>query len=143
MRKEDGYKLSIYSNLDPNIDLQQPIDPEYEFSNSQLKSVLDEIFSVDPVSGFPRGDLQYYMSSEGNPVVKQWLENNLLKPRMSGGQSLSDVTDDMRAEFARKKGESIMDYQSRLMSIYDDAKSEYEKSILIEKESVANDVVNK
>lgn len=132
MKKEDGYKLSIYCYLDPNIDLQQPKDPEYEFSNSQLKSVLDEIFSVDPISGFPRGDIQYYMSSDGNPQVKQWLENNLLKPRMSDGQSLADVTDDMRAEFARQKGESIADYQLRLQNIYNDAKAEFEKANTVE-----------
>lgn len=127
MKKEDGYKLSIYSNLNPDTDLQQPVDPAFEFSDSELKSVLDEIFSVDPVSGFPRGDIQYYMSSDGNPVVKQWLENNLLKPRMSEGKSLADVTDDMRAEFARQRGESVEDYQLRLKSIYDEAKAESEK----------------
>lgn len=132
MKKEDGYKLSIYCNLDPNCDLQQPVDPVYEFSNSQLKSVLDEIFSVDPISGFPRGDIQYYMSSEGNPVVKQWLENNLLKPRLSEGQSLADVTDDMRAEFARQRGESIEDYQYRLQSIYNEAKAEFDKANLVD-----------
>lgn len=132
MKKEDGYKLSIYCNLDPNIDLQQPIDPDYEFSNSQLKVVLDEIFSVDPISGFPRGDIQYYMSSDGNPQVKQWLENNLFKPRMSEGQSLVDVSDDMRAEFARQKGESISDYQIRLQNIYNDAKAEFEKANKVE-----------
>ena len=27
------------------------------------------------------GDLSYYLSPDGNPTVKQWLENNLLKPR--------------------------------------------------------------
>ena len=56
------------------------IDPEYVPSTSQLDEILKDIFSVDPESGLPRGDLAYYLSPDGNPTVKAWLENNLLKP---------------------------------------------------------------
>ena len=99
-----------------------------DVDDSELKKVLDEIFTVDPVSGLPQGDYQYYMSPSGNPVVKQWLENNLLRPRMSsGGSSVEGVTDDMIFEMSRKSGESVSDYQSRLTSLYDSAKAEYEK----------------
>ena len=32
-------------------------DPEYVMSDSDIDRVLNEIFSVDPISGFPQGDL--------------------------------------------------------------------------------------
>ena len=45
----------------------------------------------------------------------------------SGGSSVEGVTDDMIFEMSRKSGESVSDYQSRLTSLYDSAKAEYEK----------------
>lgn len=129
MDKSLAKYLSAFKGLDLSYE-NKPVDPEFEVDESQLKSVLDEIFSVDPVSGFPRGDIHYYMSTEGNPLVKQWLENNILKPRMkSSGSSIEGVTDDMLAEFSRLDGESNDEYQTRLMSIYDSAKAEYQKSL--------------
>lgn len=120
--------FSVYSNLDLSYDgRDQHVDPVPKPDISELKQVLDEIFSVDPVTGFPKGDIQYYLSADGNPMVKQWLETHLLKPRQSPGQSLQGVTDDMRVEFSRGKGESIEDYQARLTSLYASAKAEYER----------------
>lgn len=127
MKKELAKYLSAFQGVDFGYS-NKPLDPDYEVDESQLKKVLDEIFSVDPVSGFPKGDIHYYMSTNGNPQVKQWLENNLLKPRMKNtGSSLQDVTDDMIVEMSRYQGETIDDYSSRLMSIYDAAKAESDK----------------
>ena len=126
---ETALKYAVFSQLEIQPSNGMPEPPEMELDESQLKAVLDEIFSVDPVSGFPKGDIQYYLSSEGNPQVKQWLENNLLKPRMSSSKNPEGVTDDMIAEFSKKKNESASAYAERLMSIYDSAKAEYEKSL--------------
>ena len=127
MKKELAKYLSAFQGIDFTYS-NKPVDPDYELDQSQLKKILDEIFCVDPDSGFPRGDIYYYMSTNGNPQVKQWLENNLLKPRMKNtGSSLKDVSDDLIVEMSRQQGESIDDYSSRLMSIYDAAKVESDK----------------
>lgn len=95
--------------------------------NSELDEVLKEIFSVDEISGFPKGDIQYFLSKDGNPQVKAWLEANLLSPRAKqSGADESQVSDDLIAEMSRNVGESTDDYRSRLMSIYDEAKSNYD-----------------
>lgn len=107
-----------------------PKDPEVEFDNSPLKAILDEIFAVDEVSGLPKGDIQYYMSANGNPQVKQWLENNILKPRMTENSSIDGLTDDMIVEFSQRKDESLADYSERIKGIYNDAKAEYDKSLI-------------
>lgn len=122
--------FDVYSNLDLSYNgRDQHVDPVPEPDTSELKHVLDEIFSVDPVTGFPKGDIQYYLSSDGNPMVKQWLETHLLKPRQTSGQSLQGLSDDMIIEFSRGKGESISDYQARLTSLYDSAKADYQRLI--------------
>ena len=128
MDRKLAHCFAVYENLDLSYNgREQHIDPVPQIDNSELKQVLDEIFSVDPVTGFPKGDIQYYLSSDGNPMVKQWLETHLLKPRQTSGQSLQGLTDDMIVEFSRVKGESIEDYQARLTSLYDSAKAEYER----------------
>lgn len=131
MRKDNvtALKYAVFSQIEIQPTNGMPEPPEMELDETQLKAVLDEIFSVDPVSGLPRGDIQYYLSAEGNPQVKQWLENNLLKPRMLSSNTPDGVTDDMLAEFSRKKDESASAYEERLMSIYDAAKAEYQKNL--------------
>ena len=110
------------------VETNDVIDPEYVPSTSQLDEILKDIFSVDPESGLPRGDLAYYLSPDGNPTVKAWLENNLLKPRAARvGTSIDGVTDDMLNEYSRRKDESVADYAERLRSIYDSATAEIEK----------------
>ena len=126
MNKELAKYKSEYQGIDIHYE-NKPKDPEYKKDDSELQVILDEIFSVDPVTGFPRGDIAYYLSKDGNPQVKQWLEINLLKPRTTGNQTPKDVTDDMIIEMSRQRGESIEDYQTRLMSIYDAAKADFEK----------------
>lgn len=96
-----------------------------------LKEVLDEIFAVDPVTGNPKGDIQYFLSKDGNPQVKAWLESHLLQPRVvSSGSDPAKVSDDLIAEFSRQSGESVEDYAARLEKIRDDATTEYNKLVL-------------
>ena len=98
-----------------NVD-QRSVDnvPDYVMSDSDLQNVLNEVFSVDPDTGFPRGDIAYFLSKDGNPQVKAWLESNLLSPRAKqSGTNIDGVTDDFIAEYARNDGESVADYTSR------------------------------
>lgn len=94
---------------------------EFVPNESQLMSIVNEIFSVDEKTGVARGDLAYYMSPNGNPTVKTWLTNNLLAPRFELSQKNPNITDDMLVEFSRLKGESVDDYAFRLCSIKQDA----------------------
>ena len=105
------------------------IVPDKEIrSDSDLDRVLSSIFEVDPKSGLPMSDVQYYLSPNGNPQVREWLINNLMKPRRDAGQySIDNLTDDMIVEFSRGVGESIEDYRDRLHNLGVEAKTNYEK----------------
>lgn len=135
MKRTHLRNLAHFEGID--FDCRSEVEvPEYELTESQLQSVLDEVFSVDPVSGFPKGDIAYFLSKDGNPQVKAWLESNLLSPRAKqSGTTIEGVTDDFIAEYARNEGESAMDYQVRLRGYYDSAKAEVEKFKALQSQS--------
>lgn len=127
MKISDYKRLSFFENIDANYEKAKLIEP-YVPNNSVLQNMLDEIFSVDPVSGLPKGDIQYFLSKDANPDVRLWLENNLLAPRAKqNGSSIEGVTDDLIAEMSRKAGENYIDYSARLASIRDSAMADIEK----------------
>lgn len=119
--------MSMFAGCEP-VEHNGVVDPEYVPTDSDMDRILKEIYSVDEKSGLPVGDLAFYLSPDGNPQVKAWLENNLLKPRAaSRGTSVEGVTDDMIAEFAKGSNETAEDYTARLKKIYDDTTAEIQK----------------
>lgn len=100
-----------------NIPVVIPDPPEVR-SESDLQRVLDSIFTVDEKSGLPRTDVQYYLSPNGNPEVREWLINNLMKPRADKlHENIEGVTDDMLIEFTRQADEDIDSYRKRIYNL--------------------------
>ena len=119
--------MSMFAGCEP-VEHNGVIDPEYVPTDSDMDRILKAIYSVDEKSGLPQGDLAFYLSPDGNPQIKSWLENNLLKPRAAArGTSVEGVTDDMIAEYAKGSNESAEDYSARLKKIYDDTSAEIQK----------------
>lgn len=128
MDKSTALDFAEYKGLCPDVPYPWPEVPEV-IIDSALKEVLDEIFSVDPVTGNPRGDIQYFMSKDGNPQVKAWLESNLLQPRRDNpSYDGIDVTDDLLAEFSRKSGENAESYAARIAGLRDEAMENFKKA---------------
>lgn len=120
MRKDTIKKFAFVQGLDLSIEDRVQL-PDEVIGTSDIDNIIREIFSVDLQTGLPKGDIAYYLSNDGNPAVKDWLVNNLLKPR--GVSSPTDVDDETLLEFSRGTGESVSDYAMRLANIYNDAKS--------------------
>lgn len=120
MNKKEYKLFSQYKGLDNDpcaIPDPAPVKPD-----SDLDRILEQIFSVDPVSGLPRTDIVYYLSPNGDPQVREWIMNNLLKPRASSsGKSIDGVTDDMIHEFSRGVDESLESYVGRINNIRQEA----------------------
>lgn len=122
MNKSEYIKFSQFVGLD-NDPCIIP-DPAPVKDDSDFQRVLDAIFSVDPVSGLPISDISYYMSPNGDPVIRDWLMNNLLKPRASAsGQTLDGDYDDVIKEFSRGVDESVDSYRERMFNIRKEAQS--------------------
>lgn len=98
-------------------------DEPFVDDNSEIANVLKEIFAVDDRTGLPQGEIAYYLSPDGNPQIKEWLLNNLMRTRsFSVGGTDYDVTDDMLEEFSRQPNESLGDYRKRIYDIGLEAK---------------------
>lgn len=123
MKKELAKYLAIAEGLD--LDYHPgptPIDVPDEVQKNELDNMLSEIFAPDPLTGAPKGDIAYYLSPDGNPMIKQWLENNLLAPRgvkSSNGQ----YDDDTIAEYSRNADESVDAYRERIIGYIDENKA--------------------
>lgn len=122
MRKDLFKNLAIYQFCQSN-DAGKPDkeEPESVSDNSELGIILKEIFSVDEKSGLPKGDIAYWLSNDGNPQVKDFIVNNLLRPTSRGSIQDSNITDDIIEEYSRKSNESVFDYAARLRGYYDQA----------------------
>lgn len=107
-----------------------PCAPEYEkkevLVRNKFDDLLDIIYSIDPRTGTPRGDLAVFMSKDANPEIRDFIQQNLMMemPTIEGrGLVMSDalrnsftknITDDDIAEFSRNSGETSEDYMKRL-----------------------------
>lgn len=116
MKRELAKKMSYFQGLDFNYSPCNKVTVVSDVVNDPLDSVLREIFTTDPVSGFPTGDIQYYMSKDGNPMVKDWLEKNLLMPRQKPVNNV-EYDDDLVFEMSKKSDESFDDYRARILDI--------------------------
>lgn len=129
MKKELASKfafLSVVANNLVSVDyIEEDVVPSPE---SQLDLILNEIFSVDPVSGMPKGDIAYYLGENGNVQVREWIKNNLLQPRsVLTGADPQRVSDDLIAEFSRGADETNEAYAMRLSSIRSEAEENLRK----------------
>ena len=98
-------------------------DEPFVDDNSEIANVLKEIFAVDERTGLPQGEISYYLSPDGNPQIKEWLMNNLMRARnISVGSSIEGVDDNMLEEFSRRPGESLTGYRGRLYELGMEAK---------------------
>lgn len=122
MRKDLYKNLAIYQFCQSN-EAGKPDKEESEVTEdtSELGRILKEIFSVDEKSGLPKGDIAYWLSNDGNPQVKDFIVNNLLKPTSVGGSQDRNITDDIIEEYSRRSDESVVDYAARLRGYYDEA----------------------
>lgn len=136
MKKSLFKKFAVYQGL-TNLDNVTNRDDVSKIDDVSypLKNVIEEIFSVDPVSGLPKGDIQYYLSKDGNPEVKAWLESNLLQPRRQSSSVPEGVTDELIAEFARQPNESRADYAERLVNLRIEAEKNYKDLIAKQNEN--------
>lgn len=101
-----------------NVDYPEPevVEREKPFDSSMEKSLFEQIFSVNPVTGLPQGDLAIYMSEKTSPEVKRFIEMNLHQPYDVDGDTSGrqGLTDDDVVAYMREMGESTHAYARRM-----------------------------
>ena len=123
MKKELAKYLAIAQGLDLSYHPgPTPVDEPDGVQKNDLGNILSEIFAPDPLTGAPKGDIAYYLSPDGNPMIKSWLETNLLAPRgvkSSNGQ----YDDDTIAEYSRGADETVDAYRDRIIGYIEENRS--------------------
>lgn len=103
---------------------------EIEAPNTSLeKSLFDLVFSVDPRTNLPIGDIAQYLSNETHPDVKRFIELNLHAPISIDGDAhgdLAGLSDMDIADLTRHNSESLIDYRNRVMDYLRDNMSKSE-----------------
>lgn len=129
MKKSLAAKFAFLQPVKDDLDIKEWIDEAPGVKvESKFDTILNEIFAVDPISGLPKGDIAYYLTSDANSQVRDWIKNNLLIPRsVLSGADPSKVSDDLIAECARQDGENLESYASRLSAIRSEAEENIKK----------------
>lgn len=91
---------------------------EGDVVRSETENLFDQIFSVDPRTLLPNGDIAIWMSQNTSPEIRNFISQNLMSPVPldSDGAKYDGLTDDDVVMYTRNQGESIADYRSRLFS---------------------------
>ncbi|UCS96040.1 MAG: hypothetical protein [Microviridae sp.] len=84
------------------------------------KALFGIVFSVDPRTNLPCGDLAMFMNDNVDPSVRRFIETQLHNPLQSQGDAhgdLSGLSDDDVLEFMRQPDESVSAYRDRMFEV--------------------------
>lgn len=94
------------------------VDYPYVEENTMERGLLDMIFSVNPITLLPDGDIAFHLHKDTPPDVRRFIEANLHQPYQvdadASGQ-FSSLDDDTIAELSRGASESLNDYRARVV----------------------------
>lgn len=126
-----------------NIVPQFPCEPEFPqkevCKRDKFEDLLDIIYSIDPRTGTPRGDLAMFTSADANPEIRAFIQSNLMMemPSSDGtGLKMPDavknsfnrnISDDDIALLSRNQDESVDEYAERLKTHVHDMKLNYQR----------------
>lgn len=96
-------------------------------------ALFDAIYTADPNTGLPSGDIAVFLSEKTNPQVRMFIEQKLMNPRAENpGLSLEQeivnkfgqMSDDDISYFSRNHGESAEEFQDRIRLFMENQKRE-------------------
>lgn len=88
--------------------------------------LLDEIYTTNPRTRLPGGDLQYFMSKDTNPEIRDYIQKQLLTP-VTQKPVASQLSDDDMAALTRNHGESRSAYLLRMREFLDSYKDNVQR----------------
>lgn len=115
------YGFNMYREM-VNSDVVIADEPEIidSFNPDMNKSLFDIVFSVNPLTGLPVGDVAMFMNENTSPDIRRFIELNLHSPVNIDGDASGDLaglSDDDIVTYMREPGESLSDYRSRMVTI--------------------------
>lgn len=90
-------------------------DDKEVVSRDANQHLFDLIFSVNPITKLPSGDVQQYLSDNVSPQIREFIRQQFLQPSNGGVVSSQGLSDDEINELSRHSGESFVDYKLRMV----------------------------
>lgn len=119
---------------------------ERKFDDIDVKdknqSILDLIFTIDSVTGFPCGDLSMFMSDKTNAEVKRFISDYLMQEHDVKGfldlpsdvrQQMKDLDTEFIANMSRKRYESVEDYEARIKQYMEDERESSKRASFLQR----------
>lgn len=91
-------------------DVAEPASPDPK------QDIFDRIFSVDPRTKLPSGDIALFMTQNTSPEVRDFIQQNLMRPVNADTDAgkYDGLDDDIIALYTRGADEDIYDYRDRM-----------------------------
>lgn len=104
------------SDYDYNKVVTRFIPSDVVSNNDPAQAVLKAIYSRDPITDAPNGDIACYVSSETSPEVKKWILDNLMcdMTKQALPSAPKGVSDEVITSLMRNANESQSSYVSRV-----------------------------
>lgn len=117
------YGFNLYRQLQ-EIDIPEfcSIRPEKKriVNEDMNKALFDIVFSVNPLTLLPDGDIAVYMSENTSPDIRRFIEMNLHSPILIDADkdaAFAGLSDDDVATFMREPTESLSAYRQRMFDV--------------------------
>lgn len=120
-------RLMLFSErLQPQTGAEsKPLDAPVSDVKKKDSQLLNYIYSVNPVTGLPQGDLAVYLGDKANPQIRAFIEMNLLQETENSKSCFrlpdevinkfrEHISDDDIAAFSRNHGETKEEYADRM-----------------------------
>lgn len=126
-------------NVLPSFPAKDIKDEKQEDARPPYEELLDIIYSIDPRTGMPKGDLAVFLNGDANPEIRDFIQKNLMMemPTFEGqGLVMNDalrnsftknITDDDIAEFSRNANETSDEYAKRISEKCHDLRLSYQR----------------
>ena len=78
--------------------------------------LLDVIYAVNPDTGLPQGDVAFYLSKNCSPELRQFINDNLMRPIQPLEGLPADKQDDL-FDYIRNENETRYEYAARVTKL--------------------------
>lgn len=101
------------------VDVYEEKEEEKPDQLPKSEQLFDLIFSVNPRTKLPDGDIAMFMNDNTSPEVREFIRQNLMSDNglETDGAKYNGLDDDTIALYTRNQGESLSQYRDRMYGV--------------------------
>lgn len=115
LNPSNAFGFNEFRSLKGKVITRKFSDDKEVISRDENQHLFDLIFTVNPVTKLPSGDVQQYLSESVNPQIREFIRQQFLQPSNGGVIDSHGLSDDEINDLSRHSGESFIDYKNRMV----------------------------